>query len=74
MDFDLALLRELGGWAVVLIIVRWMMTRIDAQIASSDRQIMAMLHEFKEWRDQDALQHRNLEEGLHTILKAINPK
>lgn len=71
MDFDLALVRELGGWAVVLIIVRWMMTRIDAQIASSDRQTTAIVCEFKAWRDQEAEQHRALEEGQRQILKAI---
>jgi hypothetical protein len=71
---DPALLQDVGGWAVVVLVVRWMMTRMDADRASSNRHFEALITEFKEWRVQEAEQHRSLERTQAEILSRIPPR
>lgn len=71
MDFDIALLERFGGWVVVIWIVSWMRSSMTRMIESSERQTVAMIEEFKEWRKQEAEQHEALEEGNRRILRAI---
>lgn len=70
-DIDLSLLQDFGGWAVVLVVVRWMMVRIDSLIALSDTNMKAAIQEFKEFRLQEQRQHETLEEGQAEILSSI---
>lgn len=64
-------LKDIGGWGVVLLIVRWMMTRIDALIASSESNMKAAIQEFKDFRVQEQLQHSKIEDSQQEILEAI---
>jgi hypothetical protein len=61
-------LTDVGGWGVVLLIVRWMMMRIDKLIAASDVNMTAAIAEFRAFRLQELEQHASLEEGQQRIL------
>lgn len=63
---------DLGGWGVVLLIVRWMMTRIDKLIAASDANMVAAISEFRAFRMQEQEQHAALEEGQRRILDQLH--
>lgn len=70
-DFDLALLKDIGGWAVVLLIVRWMMSRIDKLIASSDSNMRAAIDEFREFRVQETKEQAALQRSQIEILESV---
>lgn len=70
-DFDLTLLKDIGGWAVVLLIVRWMMTRIDNLIASSEANMKAAIEEFREFRVQETKEHAALQHSQTEILEGM---
>lgn len=70
-EVDLSLLKDLGGWAVVLATVVWMRNLIEKLIASSDSNMKAAIAEFREFRLQEERQHRTLEEGQEEILSSI---
>ncbi len=66
-----AWIRDVGGWGVVLLIVRWMMTRIDTLIASSEGNMRAAITEFREFRLQEQRQHEAIEESQQEILDRL---
>jgi len=56
---------RLGGWAVVLIIVRWMMTRIDSLING----FTSALESFRTFETEERQMHSKILETQDTIIQ-----
>lgn len=58
---------RLGGWGVVLLIVRWMMTRIDKMIEGWS----AALEQFARFEKSEEELHQRIVSTQYEILKSI---
>lgn len=71
---DLAWIERLGGWAAVLVVVRWMMSRLDRMIDNQDRSVTAMqsaIATFENFQTIEAEAHGRLIETQKEILDQL---
>jgi hypothetical protein len=67
-------IERLGGWAAVLLVVRWMMSRFDRMIDSQDRAVAAMksaIDAFQRFQSIEEETHARLIETQREILDQI---
>ena len=65
---DLApILKDFGGWAAVLLIVRWMMSRMDRLIDSMQVSIST----FQKFQENEEKTHADLIETQREILEQV---
>jgi hypothetical protein len=62
-----AWIERLGGWAVVLIIVRWMMSRIDRLLEG----FLKALDQFQIFENEERRTHRAIVETQERILAEL---
>lgn len=71
---NLEWIERLGGWAAVLVVVRWMMSRIDRMIDNQDRSVAAMkaaIDAFQGFQSSEEETHARLIETQREILEQI---
>lgn len=66
-DIPQAILQDATGWAAVLFIVRWMMSRMDRLIDNNEKSISA----FQRFQEQEEHTHQALVETQERILDEI---
>lgn len=53
---------DVTGWGVVILVMRWMMTRMDRLIDTSNENMKSVIAEFRAFREQELEQHSRLED------------
>lgn len=74
-DFSaMAWVERLGGWAVVLVVVRWMMSRIDRTISGLEKSVATFseaLATFREYEQAEVEAHREIASSQQRILDEL---
>jgi hypothetical protein len=68
LDGMMGWVERLGGWAVVLIIVRWFMMRLDIMI----QQLTTAVSAFQRFESEEVVTHRAILNGLGNIRDSVN--
>ena len=71
---NLEWVERLGGWAAVLVVVRWMMSRIDRMIDNQDRSVEGLksaIDSFQRFQSVEEETHARLIETQREILDQI---
>ncbi len=66
-DVPQAILQDATGWAAVLFIVRWMMSRMDRLIDNNEKSVSA----FQRYQEQEERTHQALVETQERIRDEI---
>ncbi len=66
-DIPQTILQDATGWAAVLFIVRWMMSRMDRLIDNNEKSISA----FQRFQEQEERTHQALVETQERILSKL---
>ena len=73
-DF-LALFERFGGWIVVLIVVRWMMVRLDRQSTQTDKLIdgfQETVAQFRRFESEEIDTHLKIMTALKQITESMS--
>jgi hypothetical protein len=66
-EIPASILQDATGWAAVLFIVRWMMSRMDRLIDNNDKSITA----FQKFQEQEERTHQALVDTQERILSEL---
>jgi len=74
MDLDLSLIERLGGWAAVMAMVRWMMSRQDRMLDNQEKSVEALqsaIDAFHAFQMEEKGVHDRLERVQEEILEEV---